>query len=103
MGAGRDREEFWGELYGRLMANCGYTPGEIDAMTMRDINRLYNYWSKHPPAADILAAVHGVKTSAANSHGKRDYNPALQSSPACQAMIADNLAFMKEHGIRLHQ
>lgn len=43
------------------MAEGGYTPDAIDAMPMDDVLALLRWWSEHPSAAAILAAVHCVK------------------------------------------
>ena len=43
------------------MAEGGWTPDTIDAMPMGDVLALLAWWREHPPAAAILAAVHGVK------------------------------------------
>ena len=40
------------------MAGAGYTPDEIDAMPAQDVAALLRYWRDHPPAHEILAAVH---------------------------------------------
>lgn len=43
------------------MAEGGFTPDAIDAMPMNDVLALLRWWREHPPAAAILAAVHGIK------------------------------------------
>ena len=43
------------------MAEGGWTPDAVDAMPMGDVLALLRWWREHPPAAAILAAVHGVK------------------------------------------
>ncbi len=46
------------------MAGGGYTPDEIDAMPAQDALALLRHWRGHPPAHEILAAVHGVARAA---------------------------------------
>lgn len=60
MDGGRKREEFWGEIYGRLMAHCHYLPSQIDILTMRDVERLYKHWRHYPTVDVILAAVYKI-------------------------------------------
>ncbi len=42
------------------MADGGYLPSQIDDFTMRDVDRVFKYWNRHPPASRILAAVYKV-------------------------------------------
>ena len=51
------------------MADGGFTPAEIDAMSMGDVSALLAWWREHPPAAAILAAVHGIKPTATPDEG----------------------------------
>jgi hypothetical protein len=81
------------------MADGGFLPSEIDEFTLCDVNRIFSYWGEHPPTSWILAAVHGIKTKPANE--KPRYDPSSQASPAMQAMIARNKAFMEKNGIRI--
>ncbi|WP_395664564.1 hypothetical protein [Methylocella sp.] len=43
------------------MAGCGYTPAQIDEMTLHDVAGLYAYWRDCPPTHEILKCVHGVE------------------------------------------
>jgi hypothetical protein len=43
------------------MSVCGYTPAEIDELTLFDVVALYAYWRDHPPVCDILKAVYGIE------------------------------------------
>ncbi len=47
------------------MAEGGFTPAEIDAMPLGDVLALLRWWREHPPAAAILAAVHGIRPAPA--------------------------------------
>ena len=53
------------------MAACGYTPAEIDEMTLFDVMALIAYWRDHPPVHEILKAVFRIerKDDAAKSAG----------------------------------
>lgn len=51
------------------MAEGGWTPSEIDAMPMDDVLALLRWWREHPPAAAVLAAVHGVKPAPVRDAG----------------------------------
>ncbi len=42
------------------MTACGFTPVEIDEMTLFDVNALFAYWRDFPPAHEILKCVHGI-------------------------------------------
>jgi hypothetical protein len=43
------------------MAGCGFTPAEIDEMTLADVRGLLAYWETHPPVHDILRAVYRIE------------------------------------------
>ncbi len=42
------------------MSACGYTPAEIDAMTLFDVTNLFAYWRENPPVHEILKAVYRI-------------------------------------------
>ena len=47
-----------------LQTECGYTPDEINAMTLLDVQRLANHWRRNPPLrmlVSLCAAALGVK------------------------------------------
>lgn len=48
-------------IYGRLATACGYTPDEIDALTLPQVLDLYSYWKQHPPMHELLAMQLGYK------------------------------------------
>lgn len=43
------------------MTACGYTPAEIDEMTLHDVLALFAYWRDYPPAHEILKCVHRIE------------------------------------------
>ncbi len=43
------------------MTICGYTPTEIDELTLFDVTRLLSYWRDHPPVEDILKVVYRIE------------------------------------------
>jgi hypothetical protein len=43
------------------MAGCGYTPDEIDEMTLYDVRSLFEYWWDNPPVHEILKCVHRIE------------------------------------------
>lgn len=43
------------------MTICGYTPADIDELTLFDVTALFRYWRDHPPADDILKAVYRIE------------------------------------------
>lgn len=47
----------WADLYALVATGCGYTWAEIDAMSLSALRELLAYWSRHPPAHLLLAAV----------------------------------------------
>lgn len=54
------------EIFGSLQTECGYTPDEINAMTLLDVQRLSNHWRRNPPLRTLVAlcaAALGVKVS----------------------------------------
>ncbi len=44
-----------------LATACGYTPAEIDEMTISDFDMLADYWSSHPPLHLLVGAYLGIK------------------------------------------
>jgi hypothetical protein len=42
------------------MTACGYTPNEIDEMTLFDVANLFAYWRENPPAHEILKCVYRI-------------------------------------------
>jgi hypothetical protein len=47
-------------IYARLMTACGYTPNEIDEMTLVDVADLFAYWRENPPTHEILQCVYRI-------------------------------------------
>jgi hypothetical protein len=45
------------------MTSCGFSPAEIDEMTLFDVHALFAYWRDFPPVHEILKAVHGISTT----------------------------------------
>ena len=43
------------------MAGCGYTPTEIDELTLHDVADLFAYWRDYPPAHEILKCVYRIE------------------------------------------
>ncbi len=39
------------------MTACGYTPAEIDEMTLFDVTDLFAYWRETPPVHEILKCI----------------------------------------------
>ncbi len=44
-------------MYGTLQTDCGYTPKEIRAMTLFDVQRLISHWQQQPPLRVLVSAV----------------------------------------------
>jgi len=42
------------------MTACGYTPAEIDEMTLFDVMGLFSYWRDNPPVHEILKCVYRI-------------------------------------------
>lgn len=42
------------EIFGTLQTECGYTPNEINEMTLLDVQRLSNHWRRSPPVTVLL-------------------------------------------------
>lgn len=42
------------------MTACGYTPAEIDDMTLFDVATLFAYWRENPPVHEILKCVYRI-------------------------------------------
>lgn len=46
------------------MTGCGYTPAEIDEMTLHDVLSLFAYWRDYPPVHEILKCVYRIERKA---------------------------------------
>lgn len=42
------------------MTACGYTPAEIDEMTLFDVANLFAYWRATPPTHEILKCIYRI-------------------------------------------
>jgi len=51
----------FGLIYARLMTACGFTPTEIDEMSLADVIALFAYWRQHPPVNEILQCVYRLE------------------------------------------
>jgi len=47
----------WPHLFGYIITATGWRKREVEALTLREANELLEYWSEHPPAHVLLAAV----------------------------------------------
>lgn len=56
------------------MTACGYTPAQIDEMTLHDVLGLFAYWQDYPPTHEILKCVYRIerKVEARTSHSAAD-------------------------------
>ncbi len=54
------------------MTACGYTPAEIDEMTLFDVMALLAYWRDHPPVHEILKAVFRIERKEDQSRSPGD-------------------------------
>ena len=54
-------EEFWRDVYGRLITDAGMTPREIDELTLDEVYELFAYWRMYPPLRDLVAGFIGFK------------------------------------------
>lgn len=43
------------------MTGCGFTPAEIDEMSLFDVMTLFAYWREHPPVHEILKCVYRIE------------------------------------------
>ena len=47
----------WPPLFGHIITSTGWTRAQVEALTLREANELLEYWSEHPPAHVLLAAM----------------------------------------------
>ena len=47
----------WPRLFGHIITTTGWTKSEVEALNLREVNELLEYWSEHPPAHVLLAAM----------------------------------------------
>lgn len=47
----------WPYLFGYIITTTSWTRREVEALTLREANELLEYWSEHPPAHVLLAAM----------------------------------------------
>ncbi len=57
------------------MTACGYTPGEIDEMTLHDVQALFAYWRDFPPPHEILKCVHRIERKPQTPSSKSSDDP----------------------------
>jgi len=57
------------------MTVCGFTPADIDEMTLFDIQALFAYWREFPPAPEILKIVHGLTPASASKASPEALDP----------------------------
>lgn len=57
------------------MTACGYTPAEIDEMTLHDIRQLFAYWREWPPVHEILKCVYRLEPKPMTSSRRSDADP----------------------------
>ena len=41
-------------VFGRYENTCGYTPDEVRALSIDDVERTFRYWTKYPPLNEIV-------------------------------------------------
>jgi hypothetical protein len=47
----------WPQLFGHIITSTGWARREVESLTLIDANELLEYWSEHPPAHVLLAAM----------------------------------------------
>ena len=57
-----ERKTDWGRLYARLICSTSLTYRDVDEMTLSEVGEVLDYLSRNPTTAEILVAVHQVKT-----------------------------------------
>jgi hypothetical protein len=57
------------------MTGCGYTPAEIDEMTLHDVLSLFSYWRDYPPVHEILKCVYRIERKPEAAIVKDDRDP----------------------------
>jgi hypothetical protein len=46
-------------LYGHIATATGWTFGEIDQLTLMEVNELFDYWQEYPPTHVLVSAYLG--------------------------------------------
>ena len=88
------------------MAGAGYTPAQIDALTMFDVRDIFERWKEYPPVNEamqtqeqylkIIARALGVKFQEPSA---REENKTMPVDANMKAMMeAQRAAIMKAHG-----
>lgn len=57
------------------MTGCGYTPPEIDEMTLDHVRALIAYWRDNPPVHEILKCVYRIERKAESTVSKSAGDP----------------------------
>ncbi|WP_020177054.1 hypothetical protein [Methyloferula stellata] len=57
------------------MTSCGFTPADIDDMTLFDIQALFSYWRDFPPAHEILKLAYGIERKPASKPSIGGHDP----------------------------
>lgn len=62
-------------VYARLMSGCGYTPTEIDEMSLSDVLGLFAYWEDYPPVHEILKCVYRIERKVDQEVARSETDP----------------------------
>jgi hypothetical protein len=57
------------------MTSCGYTPTQIDELTLDDVLSLFTYWREFPPAHEILKSVFRIEQKRDRTTAKSEGDP----------------------------
>lgn len=57
------------------MTSCGYTPAEIDEITLHDVLDLFAYWRSYPPVHEIMKYVHHIEPKPERPISKGESDP----------------------------
>lgn len=92
-GGGSNNEVEWSEIYGRITTATGVSFRDIDEYILEEVEDLLEYLNRHPTAAEIMSAVHGVKPRGKRVRFAKDISEAEFNNQlgADQGLIAGTL------------
>lgn len=80
---------------------AGRSYEEIDALTIFDVELLFEYWGKTPPANEILAAVYKVKPQTAPRELSVADISRMRPPEGCLSIDELKEAFRRNGGLKL--
>jgi hypothetical protein len=80
---------------------AGRSYEQVDDMTLADVEIIFAYWNKTPPANEILAAVYKVKPQSTARELSVEEIKAMRPPEGCMSIDELKEAFKRNGGLKL--